>query len=122
MVRAGKALGSGAATAVQRLLSLFWMLLAAPGWLCLFSHFRNMFSFFFAIWADCVLILCMCFVFYVYIYIYNLFNLPSEGRQGTSVVSCSRMVPAGVSHVSPQRLLSDTVGTHPPSSIGLICL
>ncbi|XP_019108859.2 SUN domain-containing protein 1 isoform X5 [Larimichthys crocea] len=30
VVRAGKALGSGAATAVQRLLSLFWMLLAAP--------------------------------------------------------------------------------------------
>ncbi|XP_070838269.1 SUN domain-containing protein 1 isoform X8 [Chaetodon trifascialis] len=30
MVRAGKALGSGAGTVVQRLLSLFWMLLAAP--------------------------------------------------------------------------------------------
>ncbi|XP_041812715.1 SUN domain-containing protein 1 isoform X2 [Chelmon rostratus] len=29
-VRAGKALGSGAGTVVQRLLSLFWMLLAAP--------------------------------------------------------------------------------------------
>ncbi|XP_076607793.1 SUN domain-containing protein 1 isoform X6 [Chaetodon auriga] len=30
VVRAGKALGSGAGTVVQRLLSLFWMLLAAP--------------------------------------------------------------------------------------------
>ncbi|KAG8006972.1 SUN domain-containing protein 1, partial [Nibea albiflora] len=30
VVRAGKALGSGAATVVQRLFSLFWMLLAAP--------------------------------------------------------------------------------------------
>lgn len=42
----------------------------------------------------------MCFVF---------FFLNSEGRQRTSVVSCNRMVPAGVSHVSAQRLLSNPV-------------
>ena len=31
----------------------------------------------------------------------NVFNPPREGRQGTCVVSCNRMVPAGVCHVSP---------------------
>ena len=104
MVRAGKALGSGVGSVAQSLLTLFWMLLAAPGWQhflfstskrCLFASFySNM------VWL-CSHSRSVC-VFY-------LFNLPSEGRQGTSVVSCNRMVPAGVSHVSPQRLLSDTV-------------
>ena len=37
------------------------------------------------------------------------FILSSEGRQGTAVVSCYRMVPAGFPHVCPQRVLSDTV-------------
>lgn len=31
VVNAGKALGSGAGSAFQKLLSLFWMLVAAPG-------------------------------------------------------------------------------------------
>lgn len=41
-----------------------------------------------------------------------LLNLHSEGRQGTSVVSGNRMVPAGVSHVCLQRLLSHAVREH----------
>lgn len=57
-----------------------------------------------ATWSDYVLFFswpqCVFCIF---------FNRPREGRQGTSVVSCNRMVPAGVSHVSPQRLLSDPV-------------
>lgn len=44
VLRAGKALGSGAGSVLQRLLSVFWMLLAAPGWLhsCFFLSFLDL--------------------------------------------------------------------------------
>ena len=90
-------------------------LLDAPGcsWsVLLFSHLWNMRRL-------CIFLgkyNLIVFSFSVYFFL-CLFNLSSEGRQGTSVVSCNRMVPAGVSHVCPQRLLSDTVRALSPLSI-----
>lgn len=58
-MRAGKALGSGVGTAAQRVLSLFWMLLAAPGqWLLFLFHlFRNVHP----LLLSCPLILCVLY-------------------------------------------------------------
>lgn len=106
VVRAGKALGSGAGSALQRLLALFWMLLAAPGWLeHLFLSICCEICIDFKQQDPIVFSFSVCTHFFPSFY----FHLPSEGRQGTSVLSCHRMVPAGVSRVCFQRLLPDTV-------------
>ena len=109
-VRAGKALASGVGTVAQKSLSLLWILLAAPGLLHFILTYLHLLLFSRATWSHHVLIPSLN-VFK------NVFNPPREGRQGTRVVSCNRMVPAGVCHVSPQRLLSDTVRIRRPSVI-----
>ena len=101
VVRSGKVLGCSAMRALQSLLSLFWMFLTGPGW-----------------WSRAVSLQCIFTVLHVpncnhaYFLLSLLLNLCSKGRQGTSVVSGNRMVPAGVSHVCPQCLLSHAVRAH----------
>ncbi|XP_019957398.1 SUN domain-containing protein 1 isoform X8 [Paralichthys olivaceus] len=60
VVRAGKALGSGVGTAAQKLLSLFWMLLAAPE-----KTGRGLVWFLATGWYQLVSIMCLLNVFFL---------------------------------------------------------
>lgn len=99
VARASRGLGSGVGTVALTLVSLLWMILTAPGWWhfprkCI-VRFSDHFS------RPCV----------------SRLNPSSEGRPGIRVVSCKRLVPAGVAHVCTQCLLSHKVQPLSPVSL-----
>ncbi|KAI3359843.1 hypothetical protein L3Q82_014197, partial [Scortum barcoo] len=107
VVRAGKALGSGAGTVVQRLLSLFWMLLAAPGWYQLVSLMSLLNVFFLTrclpkLWRLLLLLLPLLLLFALWLWGPStaalLAYLPAinltEWRHASPLTFLSNLVPA----------------------------